>query len=151
MKKILLVLLLLATPALAQDSPVAFFGGKYDNGPYTVTGVGIYLGKGLWSFSATDFGDEKNVYTEVAYLYKLPFYPKVAIGPVAGPNAQWEETYDEDDVPTLSRITGLAGGLVTYSLYDEVGLWGFYKYKFAFEGTFKDRSIVAVGVYFAID
>lgn len=171
-----LTILLLALPVMGQsevsaEDPVVpkagYVGFAYDDhvSNFAIGGALNVFGD-LWNFSGLLYNaEEQTASIEFAYLFDLnsitglfgflgePLFKvptvlqKLRFGPVAGPNARWEANPEAN--PTM-RILGAAGAVAHYPLGKQLGVWTFWKYKFALdeESSFLDRNTFAAGISF---
>ena len=148
MKKLLTIFLVVAFAfsAQAQEPPKQiFFGGvNYDETVVVSAGVAIKLAGGLYEFTYANIGDYGSLSAELGYMFD---FGKLFVAPLAGPNAEWVETSEQQ--PIISYIVGASGLVAGYNLSDKIGLWGYGKYKFKFvdETLFPEGYVFGAGVF----
>lgn len=120
------------TLVYAQEAPknnIAFGGIRYDDGVLLSGGYGRKLGLGnLWSLSYANAGNYLDINTELAYFFQFEGFEGFHIGVLAGENADWVDTYN-DNKPPITYIVSSAGVIGTYD-FNDLGIWGYGKYKF---------------------
>ena len=139
----IMLLLFIAMPlsiSFAQEPGTVFFGGiNYDEAAVVVTGVGFNIpGTGLWNWSYSNFGAYSSINNEVSYLVR---FDKLYIGPIIGPNIDWQEP--AEDVGIITYLSGAAGLMGGVSFTEKFGIWAYGKYKFDFKE--EDQSMYIDG------
>jgi hypothetical protein len=152
----LFVVVMLSFPVFAQESQEAddnlFFAGyRYDEGPIASFGYGRNISGGLWTFQYADWGNYQTWNSEVAYLFFPDFLNnKVFVGPIAGPDTDWLNTAEDDDLETIVYLNGAAGAIAGTHFSGDWGIWGYGKYKFALEDNlYIDGWHCGVGFYYS--
>lgn len=165
---VLLTLFMLALPVVAQEDPgvlkSGYVGFAYDDHKSNLaTGFAFHIWGDLYNFTGFLYSkQEQTASIEFAYLFDLntvtslfgvldkPIWEvpsilqRLRIGPVAGPNVRWEE---QPDANPLMRVLGAAGAIAHYPLAEQIGVWVFWKHRFALEdSSFLDRNTFAGGV-----
>ena len=160
MKRITLILVAVAfmlllpiNPASAQDaSSVGFAGFRYDDGPLLSIGVANRLSGDIWLFNYTDLGHYGSLSTEISYFLTSAWNDTpnaMGFGLIAGPDVDWLNTNPDDEIPTISYLVGAGGFIGYFNFTDEVGIWGYGKYKFTFENDnlYQDGMAFGVGLH----
>jgi hypothetical protein len=122
-----------------------FMGVRYGDIPklpLVSIGYGGNITGNLWNFTYTDVGNYQSLNTELAFMKK---FGKLSIGPLAGPNADWQTS---DNADGISYLVGAAGLLTAYD-FKEFGVWGYIKYKFTLsdDNLYKDGYVGGIGIF----
>ena len=112
-----------------QSNVIGLFGLNYDEDPVFTAGVGVNIpGTKLWQITYVKVGNYSEINFETALLFGNDKY---FIGPMAGPNVDWQEP--NSNIETITYITG-AGGLIAGIKFSQgFGLSAYGKYKFDFK------------------
>lgn len=130
-------------PSDTTDPCLGFLGARSNDGVFAVSfGFGKPVTGDLYLFEYVDAGHTGTWASEVAYIFKP--MDGLYVGPIAGPNVDWGSAADEGATP-LTYLAGAAGALAGYEVTRFGGLWGYAKYKFAFEEGTAYRDGYAFG------
>ena len=142
------VILLIVFTNVSYGQDKAFFGGmRYDDGFLLSYGTAVPLNDNLWTFEYFTWGDPYgDLNVELAYI--VPVYKGLNLGVLAGPNVDW---YDDagDGINPVAYLIGASGGVATWD-FGDLGLWGYYKYKFTFDpdgNQYQDGYAAGGGLY----
>lgn len=127
-------------PGGDKSPPVLFIGGNYDEAPTALFGVGINSGGNLWQFFNLEIGRYSEIDVKLAYLLGSESFK---IGPIAGPNIEWQKTGEIDIDDIITYLTGAGGFLGSYRISKSFGFWAAIEYKFDFKK--EDNSIFVDG------
>ena len=143
---ILLMVLCIALPVMSQDK-ILFSGFNHDVTNVPVVGFGFNIpGTPLYEFAYTNIGEYGSLNAETGWMFKNDNF---FISPLAGANLSWEE--EATDNPLVYYLTG-ASGLIAGANVGKIGLWGYGKYKFDFDGDnyFQNGYTYGAGIYIKI-
>ena len=82
---------------------------------------------GLWVTGFGQFGETVEAGGEVTKLFKI--WNRLYFGPIAGGGVDWSDETGTGGVPVKAYIFGAAGAASTFGFTDDIGAWGFYKFR----------------------
>jgi hypothetical protein len=142
-------------PAQAQTADstaqnnILFGGGRFTKAVTTGDkfvmsgGVGIHMGKSIYTFAYTDVGHYGSFDFDVAYLFN--FSQDLYAGLIAGPNAAWVDNPSEPSSDPILYLAGSSGAIAAYKV-----VWVYGKYNFAVKDDqtyYQDGWSIGVGLY----
>ena len=147
-------------PDTTATTEIGWVGGGWDNGPVGAVGTGIKVLGDCWVYAGIETGKDQNAVLEFAYMVRpitylskvglnIPYFDKLTVGLVGGPDFNWENAQENDGKPTMARIVGSVGGIAHIKISNSIGVWTFYKRKVGLEvNSFANSNVFGAGLSF---